>query len=241
MSYIQKRKGTSFERFVSGTISNVPFLAIIVIAGNYIMMGWATSALLQHLLSGVITGGAIGIGVGLFASLGRGSLVFLPNFDPDKPDFSSRGERAAIIFTALFLYEITHLVLANGLNEIVAISFGILAIMGCTLEILAVGNIKRKHNADIAGDPERVKNYVQSMASIANMEALEDQVQAAMRQQGQFFDLSLFREHFPSLETPPSPTLPEAAKPEKPEQANNETPNPAVPLDLTPNGNGKHR
>lgn len=244
MSYIKKESGTTFEKFVGGTIANVPFLAIVVIAGNYVMMGWATAALLTVLLSSVTTGVYIAWGVGLFASLGRGSLVFLPNFDPDKPDFSWRGERAAVAFTALFLYEIVHLVLANNLNVIVAISLGTLAIMGCVLEILTVGNIKRRHNANIASDPERVKRYIETMSAIANMEALEDEVQAAMRQPGQFFDLGKFRGHFDdSFPANPTPTLPAGDKIGKTDRSiYREEKDAGFPLDLTPNGtpNGRH-
>lgn len=196
MSYIKKNKGTSFERFVASTMHTVPFLAITVIATNYIIMGWATSALLAGLLAGVPTGVYIAWAVGIIASLGRGSLVFLPNFDPDKPDFTRRGEIVAAVFTLAFLYEITHLVATNGIDPVVGVSLGILALMGCVLEILAVGNIKRKHNADIASDPDRLRKYVNTSAAIANMEALEDEVRAAMAEDGQFFDLSKFDVYF---------------------------------------------
>lgn len=209
MSYIKTDSRTNFDRFVGGTVRNIPFLAILVILGNYIIMGWATSALLISLLKDIDTGWYIAWGVGIFASLGRGSLVFLPNFDPDRPDFSIRGEVSAVAFTALFLYECFHLVIENGLSPVISISFSILAVMGAVLEILTVGNIKRKHNSSIASDPAKVKAYINSLATSANMEALEDQARAAMRQKGQFFDLSEFSGHFD--------TLPQANK-EKPAQ-----------------------
>jgi len=218
MNYIKRRTGTSFERFVSSAMHTMPFIAITVIIANYGVMGWATAALLTKLLGNIETGYYIAWAVGIVASLGRGSLVFLPNFDPDKPDFSKRGELSAVVFTIAFIYEIIHLTIGNGVSGTVAFSLGILAVMGCVIEILAVGNIKMKHNSDIANDPERVQRYVNSMSGIANMEALEDQVRAAMRQEGQFFDSSDFERYLnlPKQAAPPS-ALPENTSGKKPE------------------------
>ena len=120
MNYIKRRTGTSFERFVSSAMHTMPFIAITVIIANYGVMGWATAALLTKLLGNIETGYYIAWAVGIVASLGRGSLVFLPNFDPDKPDFSKRGELSAVVFTIAFIYEIIHLTIGNGVSGTVA-------------------------------------------------------------------------------------------------------------------------
>lgn len=149
----------SFLRIIKVVRKILPGLAIFLLISVYAVSGIASGMFLSTLMESLGNGGVVlAFSIGGAIQATRGTLVFFPQLNPSRPNFSYAGEVIAIIMGIISIGEILALVSEAHLPSPVGVSLSILMLAGVGVEIFLLREIRFTTEIALFGDKKHWEN-----------------------------------------------------------------------------------
>jgi membrane protein YdbS with pleckstrin-like domain len=147
----------SFERATKRLQKIMPLLAWIVLITVYVVSAITEGILLAHHLQPM----ALAIAIAGSIQLSRGTVVFFFQCNPNRIDFSRKGEIIAVAMGLISIGSIITLVVQNNMNIGAAVPLAVLMLIGIIVEINLLGQVRYASERELCSNQQYWKDLQQ--------------------------------------------------------------------------------
>lgn len=174
------QQSSAFFKQIQNLQKRLPRGAKLLLIGVYAVSGLVIGAFLsQHFypLFGWIIGVIAGLLIGGAAQAVRGTVVFFPLLNPDRPSLSATTSYiTAVAFGGLSIYEVWELVSSVGLHPSVQISVSVLMFSGVLIELFIIREVHQGVILAFFNDKEKVQRMMAARVAQMNYKQLLQQM-----------------------------------------------------------------
>lgn len=153
------QQNESFIRIIKAVRKALPALSIMLLIGVYTVSAVAAGMFLSRLMASLGHGGTVlAYSIGAAIQATRAILVFFPQLNPSRPNFSYAGEVIAVLMGVASIAEILALVSEASLPAPVGVSLSILMLAGVGVEVFLLREIRFTTEITLFGNSEHWGN-----------------------------------------------------------------------------------